>query len=123
MIVAMTQNRLIDLLRHVFKSKYFPILIVAIAVSASFIFGWYFDTSHPMPKKRWEISHRYTAVAKAFAHGDLPKAQYMHYTSGYPLLGAVGYHIYPSDPFSFVAYGLLLGSAIFCFLAVRQLLN
>jgi hypothetical protein len=98
-----------------------PLAILLAALTASFVYGWYYDDSHPHPDASWHQNNLYTLVAVKFAHFQLPDAEQVKFAPGYPLLGAVGHLFSHNDPFVPVSYGLLAGSLIFCYLAVRHL--
>jgi hypothetical protein len=89
----------------------------------SFIYGWYLDPSTAGAEEGWADQSLYTNAAASLAQGDLPKPGALHYQMLYPLMGAVGFLVLPSDPFMPVSLSLLLGSAAFIFLAARRLLG
>lgn len=92
------------------------------ALLSSFLYGWYGDGSTPPAGLGWADQNLYTLVANHLASFQLPPAGAFHYQMGYPLMGALGHQVVPSDPFMPVSLGLLLASATFGYLAVRSLL-
>jgi hypothetical protein len=101
--------------------KQWPMFLILTALSVSFLYGWFHDPSILSARSKWADQVLYTDTANRLAEGMLPTPDQLHFTVGYPLLGVVGGFIVKSDPFLFISWGLLLGSAIFSFLAVRRL--
>jgi hypothetical protein len=99
------------------------LVILLLGITASFAYGWYFDSSVPRSGRGWADQGLYATVAERLASGQLPQAGHMHYQLGYPLLGAAASQIIPSDPFMPVSFALLSASAALIFLAARRLLS
>lgn len=98
-----------------------PLAFVIVGVTGSFIHGWYFDQSKPQSGIGWADQDMYSGAADRLASGHLPTVPQLHFSVGYPLLGALGHLFSGSDPFMIVSLGLLLASTILCFLAADKL--
>jgi len=103
-----------------YSAKYIIPITLFCIISASFFYGWFFDDSHN-GGKRWADQSEYRRTAVRFAHFKLPRG--MHFQVGYPLLGAVGYHITPRSPFMPISYILLLASIFLLYFGAKQKLN
>ena len=113
---------------------YLPVLLF-LAVSASFFYGWIYDSSKPRGGMGAFDQTTYTKTAEIIASFQFPqKSHYrdgfrfrlpniLHYQVGYPLLGALGYYVLPADPFLPISYLLLLGSFFFLFFAGRNIFS
>lgn len=97
--------------------------LLAVGLTVSFWYGWYWDRTKPVGGLGWADQTLYTTTAARLGSFDLPTAQSFHYQMGYPLLGALGYQVMPSNPFMPVSLSLLLATATFGYLAVRALLG
>ena len=101
--------------------RFLPVIILLVAVVSSFIHGWYFDHSVPQSGRGWADQNLYLGASERLAEGDLPTATQLHFSVGYPLLGAIGGLLYRADPFMLVSLLLLVASTLFCYFAVRKL--
>lgn len=98
------------------------LFLVLFALLTSFFYGWYLDGSKTTGGMGWADQKSYRLLVDKFAGGNLPSPEEMHFTIGYPILGAIVKIInIPTDPFMIVSLVLLMASAIFCYLAVRHL--
>jgi hypothetical protein len=97
--------------------------LLMVALSASFYYGWFVDTSHGLGGAGWADQTSYTRAAIRLAHWHLPTQVQMHYPAVYPILGALGSLVSRGDPFWIVSYLLLIGSAILLYRGARTMLN
>jgi hypothetical protein len=115
----------VDTLRAISKRqdvrKWLPIVLVAVTVLTSFIYGWYFDNSTPHAGIGWSDQTSYYGVYDQLSSGNLPKQGQLHFTVGYPLLGVIGGLVLNDDPFMLVSLSIIMASSILCFLAVKEL--
>jgi hypothetical protein len=106
----------------VLVERAFAVFLLVLLVG-SFLYGWYLDPSKPTGGEGWADQSVYTRAAIDLGSGRLPREGAFHYQMLYPLMGAVGFQVMPSDPFMPVSLLLLLGSATFGYLAARHLLG
>lgn len=102
-------------------TSWLPLFLVLIAVSGSFLYGWYGDGSKPQSGTGWADQGVYKGTTARLKDLQLPTTAQTHYAVGYSLTGIVGSWLNPSDPFMVVSLTLLLASATLCFLAVKHL--
>lgn len=103
-----------------------PIVLLLVALTSSFIYGWYFDGSKGIAGAGWDDQSNYKLVTDIITEGNLPTdtdAGVRHYAVGYSLLGVLGKAASSSDPFMIVSLVLLLGSGVLCFLAARKVIG
>ena len=110
-------------LKFFYNKGYFHLFFVLIALTVSFIYGWYYDDSKPVSGRGWADQSLYIQVTEKLAQGQLPESSELHYAIGYSTLGVVGYWVNSMDPFFVVSMVLLLVSAIFCFIAAKRLIG
>lgn len=127
MTVSKSKDRSKGLLELVkqrsFWVKWAPLIIVVTYITGLFVYGWFFDSSHPRGGSGWADQSLYRAVTERFINGDLPKPGQLHYAVGYSLIGVIGSLLVPSYPFLAVSYALLMGSAVLCYLAAKKLIG
>lgn len=100
-----------------------PLGILLVVLTASFIYGWFYDSSKPVAGIGWADQTLYKETVDTLLSGHLPTAHQLHYAVGYPLLGVIGGLFIPSQPFLLISYLLLMGSALFCYFAVKKLMG
>jgi hypothetical protein len=101
--------------------RYLFLAVLFLCISASFFYGWVLDNSKLRGGKGWADQTAYTKSAIQFGRGELPRK--LHFQVGYSLLGALGYYIYPDDPFMPISYILLLCSFFFLFYGAKRRFN
>ena len=106
-----------------FARSNIALFAVLAAVTASFVYGWYFDDSKPRSAEGWADQTVYEAYADALSHFDRPTAGALHYAAGYPILGAVAKWFVQSDPFVLVSYLLLASSVVLLYFGARHLVG
>jgi hypothetical protein len=89
--------------------------VLLVALTASFYYGWFVDSSHPLGGAGWTDQTRYTHAAQRLFEGHFPTVKQLHYAPTYSLLGALGSVLSRNDPFWSVSYALLIGSAVFVY--------
>jgi hypothetical protein len=118
--VAFRKRRLIRSLTS-FLGRYFLLVGLLIALTYSFFYGWYIDTSKPVSGSGWQDQIEYSGALSRIKDGELPTERQMRYPIGYIALGVVGSFFVPSDPFMPVSLVLLLASATLCYIGATQL--
>lgn len=95
-----------------------PIVAVIVFVSISFIFAWFRD---PVGGGLgWSDQAAYIDMTKDIVNGN---PLYLHFSVGYSLLAVPLHAVGIDNPFRIISYVLLLGSALFCYVAVRRMLG
>lgn len=89
--------------------------VLLVALTASFYYGWFVDSSHPLGGIGWTDQTRYTHAAQLMFQGHFPTVKQLHYAPTYSLLGALGSVLSRNDPFWSISYALLIGSAVFVY--------
>jgi hypothetical protein len=111
------------------------IAIIALYVAFSFLslYLFKFDSSirafevghasAPPGEKLWADQEVYKKSAEHLANFKLPTRWHLVFSVGYPMLGALFYHITPNAPFLIPSFLLAFFSFTFSFLAVKRLLG
>jgi hypothetical protein len=94
--------------------------LMVVALTISFVIGWYFDDSIPHAGRGFYDQTQLHNGAERIASGELVTRRQLHFPAGYMLLGAASSLVSSNDPYMPVSYMLLLGSATLCYLASRE---
>jgi hypothetical protein len=99
------------------------LLVLLVALSASFYYGWFHDGSHEIGGVGWYDQTAYSDTARYLADFHWPVALMLHFAPGYSLFAAPAAWLWRDDPFWLPSYALLMGSAAFCYRAARTMLG
>lgn len=114
-------KKIILLLSKKNAKEWLPPISIVIILTISFVYGWVFDPSKPVAGIGWADQTLYKSTVDGLLSGNMPTPHQLHFSVGYPLLGAIGGLFLGNQPFFLVSYLLLIGSALLSFYGVKKL--
>ena len=97
------------------------LIILLFLLNASFFYGVFIDKSVPFQGIGWADQSLYTDTVTSLKSFNLPSQHQLQYAIWYPLLGVLGSIFTHNYPFLLVSYFLYILSAIFVFIAFKNL--
>ena len=106
-----------------FWVEWWPLLMIILILTASYIYGALFDPSIPRGGLGWADQNLYRSITESLKNGEMLNRAQLHFTIGYPLLGVMGSFFFQNHPFLLIGYLLLITSSFFCYLGAKKILG